>query len=331
MVDNKLLYQIVKENKSFLLSTHVNPDADAIGAEMAFYLILKKLDKQVYVINYNATPYFLEFLDPEKVIRKFDANEHSVLFEKVNVLTILDLNNSGRLRKIETPFLQSKKLKICIDHHQDPEKFVDHCFNDSNYSATSQIIYNFIKETQIVQLTKEIAIPLYAGIMTDLGSFHFERTTPEVHRIVAELIEAGANPVEIYDKIYDQSGFSKIKLLGETLSSIKINNLNEIAFMVVTQESVARSGADESEVDGFVNYCLSIKGMKIGILFFELKDGVKISFRSKGSIPVHHLAEQFGGGGHINAAGARLFNTGLNKVVEEVLIKTESFLKENNL
>jgi bifunctional oligoribonuclease and PAP phosphatase NrnA len=327
MVDFNLLSQKVKENNSFLISTHVNPDADAIGAEIAFFLILKKLGKKVHIINYNSTPYFLEFLDPEKVILKFDEAKHSTLFEEVDVLVVLDLNSANRLRKIERPFVQSKKLKICIDHHQDAEKFVDYCFNDSSYSATSHIIYDFIKATEIVQLTKDIAIPLYAGIMTDLGSFHFERTTPSVHRIVADLIEAGANPIEIYDKIYDQSNFSKIKLLGETLSSIKMNNSNEVAYMVVTQNSVEQTGADESEVDGFVNYCLSIKGIKIGVLFFELNDGVKISFRSKGTIPVHHLAELFGGGGHINAAGARLFNVNLNAVVEDVLNKTEYFLK----
>jgi phosphoesterase RecJ-like protein len=330
MIDFNLLYQILKENDSFLISTHVNPDADAIGSEIAFYLILKKLGKQAYIINHSSTPYFLEFLDTEKVIKKFNEKDDFQLFSKVDVLVVLDLNNSKRLVKMEKHFNQSSKLKICIDHHQNPEAFVDHCFNDSSYSATAHIIFDFIKQTKIVQLTKDLAVPIYAGIMTDLGSFRFERTTPEIHRIIAELLEAGVNPIDIYDKIYDQSNFSKIKLLGECLSSIQLNNSKEIAYMIVKRDAILRIGADESEVDGFVNYCLSIKGVKIGLLFFEMNDGIKISFRSKGVIPIHILAEKFGGGGHINAAGARLFNIDFYEIVKKVVNEAEVYLKGNN-
>jgi phosphoesterase RecJ-like protein len=330
MIDFNLLAQIVKLNNSFLLSTHVNPDADAIGSEIAFYLVLKKLGKEVYIINHSSTPYFLKFLDTENVIEKFDEVKHSKLFKQVDVLAVIDLNYANRLVKEEKIFRESSRLKICIDHHQNPEKFVDHCFNDTSYAATAHIIFDFIKQTSIVKLTKEIAVPIYAGIMTDLGSFRFERTTPEIHRITAELLDAGVNPVEVYDKIYDQSNFSKIKLLGESLSSIQLNPSGEIAYMIISHEAINRTQADEAEVDGFVNYCLSIRGVKLALLFFELKDGIKISFRSKGKIPVNKLAEKFGGGGHLNASGTKLINVNLDETVGNVVKAAEDFLIGEN-
>ncbi|MCX6149998.1 MAG: bifunctional oligoribonuclease/PAP phosphatase NrnA [Ignavibacteriales bacterium] len=328
MIDFLLLKRIISENNSFLLSTHVNPDADAIGSEIAFCQILKKLGKTVNIINHSKTPYYLEFLDPENIIQKFDVEKHAHLFDEVDVLVALDLNSSNRLVKIEKYFNQSIKLKICIDHHQHPEEFVNYFFLDSSYSATGHIIFRFIKETNIVDLTKNIAVPIYAAIMTDLGSFRFDRTTSKIHHIIAELLDAGADPVDIYDKIYDQSNFSKIKLLGETLSSIQLNHSKEIAYMVVTQEAVLRTGADESEVDGFVNYCLSIKEVKIGLLFFEMKDGVKISLRSKGTIPVNLLAEEFGGGGHTNAAGTRLFDIRISEILTKIINRAEYYLNQ---
>ncbi len=330
MIDFKQIEKIVKENKSFLITTHVNPDADAIGSELAFYFILKKLGKSAFIVNHSETPYYLKFLDEEKIIEQFDPEIHQNIFENVDVLAALDFNNPSRIVKMKEGFINSRKLKICIDHHQNPGEFADYLFIDPDYAATGHLIFNFIETTQIVELDKKIAECLYSAIMTDTGSFRFDRTTPEIHRIAAKLIEAGANPTDIYDKIFDQSNYGKIKLLGNALSSIKINGKGEIAYMTITQENLLKSGAEESEVDGFVNNCLSIAGVKIGILFFELPDGAKISFRSKGKIAVNKLAEEFGGGGHTNAAGTRLFNIKLDFLIEEVLGKAESYLKSEN-
>ncbi len=268
-------------------------------------------------------------MDKENVIETFDEGKHPSIINESEVLVIVDLNNPKRLVKMEKFVVAGKGLKICIDHHQNGEDFVDHLFGDVSYSASCHVIADFIYKTGIIEITKEIAVPIYAGIMTDLGSFRFDKTTAEVHRLVAGLLEAGANPVEIYNEIYDQSNYSKLKLLGESLSSIQFNKSYEIAFMVIHRDVIKRFGADESEVDGFVNYCLSIKGVKIGLLFFELKDGVKISFRSKNNIKVNLLAEKFGGGGHQSASGARLFNVKFDKIIEKVIAAAENFLVTN--
>lgn len=327
MIDFTNIARIIKENNTFLITTHINPDADAIGSETAFYLILKALGKKAYIINCSSTPDNLIFLDKDQVIQRFDEQIHQQLFDTVDVLVALDFNNPSRTGSMEKFFSASCKLKICIDHHQHPKAFVDHIISDPGYAATGHIIYDLIERTSIVPVTEDIAEALYAAIMTDTGSFKFDRTTPEVHRIAAVLLEAGVNPAEIHDKIFDQSRFGKVKLLGECLSNMTISSNKSIAYMVVTSKALQENQVEESEVDGFVNYCLSVQGVRIGMLFFEMKDGLKISFRSKGKMPVNMLAEEFGGGGHINAAGARLSGVNFFETVYTVVETAEKYLK----
>lgn len=328
MIDFKKLAELVsaKNNKSFLLTSHVNPDADAIGSEIAFYFLLKKLGKEIRIVNHSITPYNLEFLDTDSVIETYDAVKHKDLFEEVDVLIALDFNRSDRMVRMTGAFKDSKKLKICIDHHQDPEDFADHYFIDTDYCATGEIIYDFIKSTGIIPLDYEIAAPVYAAIMTDTGSFRFERTSPKIHNIAAELLSIGVNPGDIYDKIYDQSKFSKIRLLGKALDSMKLHGPgNKIAYMLLTQEDFKSTGAVESDTDGFVNFTLSVENVVMGLLFLELKEGFKVSFRSKGQIAANKLAAEYGGGGHMNAAGARIFEGDINKYIPRILKSAEKF------
>lgn len=324
-MDFQVLNKIIIENNFFLLTTHVNPDADAIGSEIAMYRILKSLGKDVYIINHSTTPYNLEFFDTENIIRVFDEKKHKQLFDQADVLIALDFNRANRVVSMQKVFAEFKGIKICIDHHQDPEDFVNHCFVDDSYAATGHIIYDFIKQTKLVDLNYEIAYPLYAAIMTDTGSFRFERTSPELHRIISELLETGVDPGEVYDKIYDQSKISKIKLLGRTLDTLKLIDSDRIGYMYILQSTFNELGALESDTENFVNYPLSVENVVLSLLFIELKDGFKVSFRSKGNIPVNKIAANFGGGGHTNAAGARLHNSSMIDEMPKILNFTIEF------
>ena len=326
MIDFEKLKDIVLNNSSFLLTTHVNPDADAIGSEVAFYYILKKLGKKAFIINHSSTPYNLEFFNKENIIQRFDEELHKNIFSEVDVLVALDFNRADRTVRMENGFRQSKKLKICIDHHQDAENFIDESFIDTNYCATGHIIFDFIKRTNIVDLDYEIAEPIYAAIMTDTGSFRFDRTTSEVHKIIAELLDAGVNPEDVYDQLYDQSKFSKIKLLGRALESIKLESDHKIGYMTLTQKDFSDFNAVESDTENFVNYNLSIENVVLGILFIELNNGFKVSFRSKGDINVNKLALEFGGGGHNNASGARFFTNNMQEMIPVILSKAKRYL-----
>lgn len=328
MIDFEKLKNIILSNSSFLLTTHVNPDADAIGSEIAFNNILKKLGKKSFIINHSSLPYNMEFFNTDHVIKKYDEALHKNIFNEVDVITALDFNRADRTVSMEKSIRKSNKLKICIDHHQDAEEFVDHQFIDTDYCATGHIIYDFIKQTKIVELDHDIAEPLYAAIMTDTGSFRFDRTTSQVHLMIAELLRYGVNPEQVYDKLYDQSKFSKIKLLGRALNSINLLADSKIGYMTITQKDFDELGAIESDTENFVNYNLSIENVVLGVLFIELKNGFKVSFRSKGNIPVNKLANDFGGGGHTNASGARFFTNNMQELIPVILSKAESYLKK---
>mgnify|MGYP005846884727 CR=1 FL=1 len=324
----KQLQKIIESHNKFLITSHVNPDADAISSELAAYLILKKLGKEVRIVNHSFTPYNLEFLDSNKVIERYDENNHQDIFNDADVILIVDLNQMNRVVRMEKGLRVSEKLKVCIDHHQDPENVFDLIVGGTDYSATGEIIYDFVKSTNIVELDYDIAYQIYTAIMTDTGSFRFERTSPKIHKIIAELLEYGLNPTEIYNKVYDQFHFSRVKLLGEALNSIELDSTGKIAVMTLPNEIQAKHNAVEADVDGFVNYCLSIIGVQIGILIYELKDGVKVSFRSKGSITVNKLASEFGGGGHTNAAGARFFNIRINDIKNKMLEAAQKYINQ---
>ncbi len=327
---NKLftdLNSIIEKYETFIITTHVNPDADAIGSELAFYFLLKKKNKRVKVINTSETPEYLTFLDKDSITEQYSAKLHDFEITKADALIALDLNQISRTARMSSVIEKSNIFKVCIDHHQDPEDFADLLINDITYTATGEIIYDFIEQTYPDNFDLNIAENLYAAIMTDTGSFRFERTTSKTHMIAAKLLDMKVNPTEIYNQIYDQNSYSKLKLLGTALSELKIIHENRLAYMVITQELLKLFNTKETEVDGFVNYCVSIKGVQIGLLFFELKNGIKISFRSKGKIAVNKLASEFEGGGHQNAAGSRIFDCKLDDYLNEVLYAAKKYLE----
>ena len=327
MIEFEKLKDIILRYNRFILTTHVNPDADALGSELAVYSILNALGKKVVIINHSEIPYNLKFLDSENIIEQYVPERHNVFFSEFDAIVCLDINNSGRTVSMKEAIDKSGLYKVCIDHHQEPSGFADAYFVDTNYAATGHIIYNLIKATDLIKLDYNISMCLYAAIMTDTGSFRFDRTTPEIHRIAADLLEYGVKPNIIYDKIYDQSLLSKTQLLGVTLKSLKLTGPgNQIAYMVIKQEDFQKLGALESDTENFVNFGLSIQNVKMSLLFIELNNGFKVNLRSKGNIHVNRLAREYGGGGHINASGIRMVNDNLAEYMPNILSRAESYL-----
>jgi len=326
MIDYNKLKNILTDNKSFLLSTHVNPDADAIGSEIAMYNILNQIGKEVRIINHSTMPYNLQFLDPDNKIEKYDKEKHDDLFDNSDVIVALDFNKADRLVSMQEVFEKSTVLKICIDHHQDAGNAFDHHFVGTDYSATGHIIYDFIKQTNVAELNSEIANPLYAAIMTDTGSFRFGRTNSELHRIIADLLKYDVDPVNIYSEIYDENKLNKLKIFGKALSSLKVIGNGKISYMLITQKDFEEVDAIESDTDNIVEYSLTVENVVLGMLFIEHKDGFKVSLRSKGTIPVNKLAKEFNGGGHTNAAGVRMHDSRLEDMLPKFLERAEFYI-----
>ena len=322
------IFDIIKNNDSFILTTHINPDGDAIGSELALARFLKSEGKQVKIINHSSTPEYLKFIvNDDDEIELFESSLYEDIIDQADVIFMLDINQLNRTGDLENSIRMSKAKKICIDHHEFPESFADAEVIDTEKSSTGELVYDLLSEAKI-KLDFDIALPLYIAILTDTGSFKYDRTTPRVHRIVAELLETGIDTKTVYREIYDQGTANRIQLLGRALSSLTVVCKGKVSYMMVKRSDLAETGTTEEDVEGFVNYNLTIRGVEVGIFFFELEDGVKASFRSVSKVPVNKLAKEFNGGGHFHAAGARITGQKLELSIREVLEKTEIYITE---
>ena len=326
----KNIEAIIRDRHDFVLTTHVNPDGDGIGSELALARSLRQLDKKATIINHNATPENYQWLDSHREIIQFVPERDGDTVLRAEVIFILDTNHPDRLRSLEPFVRRSKAEKIVIDHHLEPDSFAGHYVVDADATSTGEIIYRMLKEMRTITIDHDIAQALYTAIMTDTGSFRYPRTGPETHRIAAHLLEHGIDPTQIFVNVYENWTPGRMRLLGEVLDSMKTAYDGKLAYVVCTRKMFAATGTTEVETDNLTTYPMSIRGVTVGILFNELPDGVKISFRSKGSIPINELAKEFGGNGHRNAAGARLFNVKLEDAVQQVIESAEKYVKTQN-
>jgi len=291
---------------TFLLTTHVNPDGDAVGSEIALASWLRARGKDVRIVNASPLPPFYRWLDPEGRIALYDARRDDPVIASRDVIVVLDANHPGRLHAMEDAVLKSPALRICIDHHLDPDPFTAHALIDESATSTGEILFRLLYGDPPARIDPVAAAALYCAIMTDTGSFRYPRTGPDTHRIAARLIEAGADPVAIYTAVYEQWSPARMRLLGEVLAGMATAYDGRLAHITVTQAMFARTATTVEDTENFTMYPMSVGGVAIGILFLEIAGGVKISFRSRGAVPVNALAAEFGGNGHMNAAGARV-------------------------
>ncbi|RPH37655.1 bifunctional oligoribonuclease/PAP phosphatase NrnA [bacterium] len=317
---------LFEQSNKFVLTTHVNPDGDGLGSEVALAEWLSSQGKSVSIINYSATPEIYLFLDVHRRILRYDPLPHDPLMAGADVIVVLDTNQPERLRTMQRPVQESAAVKLVIDHHLEPHPFADHYLIDAEATSTGEIMYRLLSRLGHNALSPLVAQNLYCAIMTDTGSFRYPRVDSEIHRIIADLIDRGADPVSIYSNVYERWSNGRIHLLGEMLAGLQTVESGMIAHVSVTQDMLRRTGTAEVDTDNFTIYPMSVEGVLIGILFLELKDGVKVSVRSRGEIPINELAKEFGGNGHLNAAGARLHHVSLEQVRSAVVKAAAKYL-----
>lgn len=320
------LRQALDSWQTIVLTTHVSPDCDGLGSELAFAAFLRKRGKDVSIINCSETPEPYRFLDPQGLIRQYDPARDDRAIAEAHAIIVLDTNQSGRLATMAAPVLASKAVKAVIDHHLDAEPFADLFLIDDSSAATGEIVYRILQELDGVPVDRESATALYIAIMTDTGSFRFPKTDADLHRIIAALIEQGADPVQAYQSVYEQDSPDRVRLLGKALGGLTTAHGGAVAYITVTGEMFRETATGEPDVERFAPYPLRLKGVRIGLMFTELPGMIKISFRSKGDIPINKLAQEFGGNGHKNAAGARIPGGDLQKVIKEVVERSRHYL-----
>lgn len=294
-----------------VITTHRSPDGDAIGSSMALYGMLAKRNHNVSVIVPDAFPRFLAWMDSEHCICHFDTNrdEAQELIENAEIIFSLDYNTLGRVGDVGKEIEKSNATKVLIDHHLSPDSGFDFVLSDTSASSTAQLVFDFTVGMNMQnEIDVSVAECLYAGIVTDTGSFRFPSTSAHTHEIVMELMRVGLKPEAIHQKIYDTNNLSRLRLVGYALSQkLEIDEQTQTAIIPLSLEEKNRFKYIKGDTEGLVNYGLSIEGVRMAVFMSEELDAVKFSFRSKGDVDVNQFARSFfNGGGHKNAAGGKL-------------------------
>lgn len=301
---------LLTQDSKIVILTHYNPDGDAIGSSLGLKHYLKAKGIHAEVIVPNDFPKFLKWMPEAKkvIIAEYKRKLASDMIAGADVIFCLDFNSPSRIGLLGDWLVKAPGKKILIDHHQQPEKF-DFVYSDTVIPATSQMIYHFIEAMNDEKLVnQDMSECLYTGIMTDTGGFRFRSTSATTHRIIANLIEHGADPAMITSNTWDTNTVSRLHLLALVLGRIEVVNDGTVAVLSLTRNELKEFGFQKGDTEGFVNYGLSIAGVKMSAFFMEdlYEDFVKISFRSKDDVDVNQFSRKyFNGGGHINAAGGK--------------------------
>ncbi len=313
----KMIRDKILESKTFILSSHVQPDGDNIGSSLALYDALKKMNKEVLLLKNDDIPRDFLFLPGanEYVDLDLDSNKD------FDVFISLDCGDQDRLGKNKA-FLPRAKTIINIDHHISNTYFGDLNYIDVSASSTGEIVYDFIKVLGL-DLDSDMGICIYTAISTDTGSFLYDNTSSKAHRIAGELIDLGIDKKAISVNVYQNKSLEKTNLFIKALGSLEFYGDNRIGLVGVTQELLKETNTKMEDTEGIVAFIRDIEPVEVAVLLKEIDDKlVKVSLRSKNYLNVSDICANFGGGGHIRAAGCSIkenFNLAKKEILEKLL------------
>lgn len=324
----KELKKYIDSAKDILVITHTNPDGDTIGASLAISNLLRKISKNTIVIVPDELPDFLQWLPFADEVLDYSKTSKKVenAFEKADLIFCMDYNAVHRAGQLSDLLINAKVPKIMIDHHLFPdEAFFNFYFSYPESSSTSELLYHIIESADWRMLVDEsVAAPLFVGLMTDTGSFAHSCDRKEVFEVAAKLIESGNLKVKvIHDLVYNNFKENRLRFLGYCISNkLVVNYLRRSAYIWVTLEEMKKFGVNEGDLEGVVNYALSIEGIELAVLLKEKSGSIKLSLRSRSVFNVNLFARTyFDGGGHFNAAGGKSKTT-----MHETIQKLENLI-----
>lgn len=312
---------VLKSKKSFLITSHLRPDGDAIGSQLALASLLEEMGKSVFIINLDPVPETFRFLPgSDRISNDFTFPDHP------EVALVLDSSGLDRIGKV-ADLVRKAKTIINIDHHLSNHRFGDINLVEEKASAVGEQIFSLICSLGF-SIGKKRALSLYTAIFTDTGAFQYANTTARTHEIVSCLLREGVDPADIAEKVYRNNSFSRQKLLGLALTTLRKSRPGGIIWFRLTREMYRKVEAKDSETSSFIDCVQSIEGIKLALFFQETdrKSQVRVSFRAKGEeINVNNLARRFGGGGHQRAAGC-LMEGSIEEVEKKVLTAAQELL-----
>lgn len=305
-IDWTPLKSVIEQNESFLISSHVRPDADALGSELGMRAILLAMGKKVSIVNASAPPANLKFMNPPGVILKLNDTVTKATIPQHDVVIIVDTSAWQQLGSMADVIQASPAKRVVIDHHVSSDDMNALDLKDVESAATGELICE-IGEEFGVRFDADVANWLYAAIATDTGWFRFPATSARTLQITARLMELGAIPHYVYNLVHEQSSLARVRLGGRVMARIQVEVDGRLAWIHADGKDMAETGAVPSDTEGLVNICLTVAGAEAAFVAVELQSGqIKFSLRSRVPHDVAAVAEQFGGGGHKLASGATM-------------------------
>lgn len=314
--------ELILNSENISIVTHYNPDGDAIGSSLGLYYVLKSLKKKVNVIVPNDYAEFLKWLPGSEIVINYCSEKEKVksILNASDLIISLDFNELKRTKYLDKEIEKNNAKKILIDHHPAPHDIFDIKISDISVSSTAELVYETVIQCGFEQyLSKNAAICLFSGLLTDTISFSVNCSNSRTFEIASKLLSFEINKEQIHKNVFDNYSENRLKLLGYALSK-KMIILPEYntGYIWLTIDEQKQYDFKIGDSEGFVNYPLSIKGINFSALFMERENHIKISFRSRGNIAVNEImSNHFSGGGHKNAAGGEEYKLNIKNTIEK--------------
>lgn len=328
MVNFDRFNSLIKQSKTIVITTHISPDADGIGSQIALAHALTKLGKQVVCLNEEALEPRYKYLDKMSIVEGF-AKSHLTKLKKIDLFIIVDANSLERIGDNLKLISQLSKELLFIDHHPTSDEFTAlHCI-DTSSAATGEIVARLIEQSKI-PFSFEMGLALYTSIIIDTSSFQYPTVSSSTHNTVAKLLDSGVSPPMAMKEIYGQTDISFYHFLGKVLEKTKTTTSNKIIYVQITLKDLNQYNIDPEDTHGIINQMLSYKPAEVICMFREIdKTTTKVSFRSMGKVNVGSIAQALGGGGHSYSA-ATIIKLSLKNTVNQVLSKVDLILSKTS-
>lgn len=322
-IDWQLFCDLVARHDRFVLTSHVRPDADAVGSEIGLAELLEAQGKTVRIINPSPITENLAFLDPDGRVSVIGVDVDVASACDTDVHIVLDTSAWVQIEGVGEVLRSTSAVKVVIDHHQSSDDLADHEFKDTSAEATGRLIVD-LAESAGWEISPVAATALFCAIATDTGWFRFSSTNGGTLRAVGRLIDLGAQPDLLYRRLYERYSQARVRLTGRLLERIELACDGRLAWLAARRDDFAHTGAVPADTEDVVNECFRIVGVECAFIAHEQRDGrVKVSFRSRGDVDVATVAEGFGGGGHRQASGALFdgpFDQGLSRLIDAMTV-----------
>ncbi|MBP1155961.1 MULTISPECIES: bifunctional oligoribonuclease/PAP phosphatase NrnA [unclassified Paenibacillus] len=306
--------EFIRSNDDFLVVSHVQPDGDASGSTFAMAWMLRSLNKSFTLINEGRIPEKFMYMAGSFSVIPYEMEPPEQKFGRI---ISVDCADFGRIGQVQGCFSSEWQL-LNIDHHATNDNFGYVNLVRADAAATVEVLYDLVLELG-VELTRELNICIYSGLLTDTGGFRYSNTSPKVLQIAADMLARGVQGHELAERLLETMTYGQVSLLKRTLSTLSFAHDNRVAWLHVTLDDLSNTDASSEDMDGLVNYARNVEGVEVGMLFKEKRPGtVKVSLRSSGQADVAAIAKGFGGGGHIKAAGCTI-NGSIEEAIEQVV------------